>query len=237
MKQKQTVYRSENGKNPERLDMNATTADAYPTVASCSEEVDIHSDAALLRLWKSGEIRGYNDLVKRFERPLLVFIFRMIRDEDYAKDVLQETFMRLYRSRDKLQEDKSLKSWLYMTANNLSIDWLRKHKPGRVSSMDHQDSTFQALADSSSMERPQRPDDQFQDRWVQEKILAAIDQLPSQQRMAMTMRSMKGLSLKEIAEAMNSTEQTVGTTLFAARKKLIKMLQPILEDGCGPLSV
>lgn len=232
MNQKKPDHRRESGGNPEESEMNATAALSFPTAASFPE-VDAHSDTTLLRLWKKGDIRGYNDLVKRYERPLLIFIYRMIRDQDDAKDVLQETFMRLYRSLDKLREDKSLKSWLYMTANNLSIDWLRKHKPGRVAVMDHQDSAFQALADSSGADNPQQPDRQMRETWMQEKILEAIDQLPSQQRMAMTLRSVKGLSLREIAETMNSTEQTIGTTLFAARKRLLKILQPILQDECG----
>lgn len=234
MKQKIPDHRRDAGENPEESDMNATAAVSFPSAASY-QEVDAHSDAALLRLWKSGDVCGYNDLVKRYQRPLLIFIIRMIRDEDDARDVLQETFIRLHRSLDKLREDKSLKSWLYQTANNLSIDWLRKHKPGRVTAMDHQDAVFQNLADSSDADSPQRPDDRMRETWVQERILDAIDQLPSQQRMAMTLRSVKGFSLKEIANAMNSTEQTVGTTLFAARKKLIKILQPILQDECGSL--
>jgi len=216
MKQNVSDHRRDRGENPKEPAMNATAAVSYPIPVSYPE-VDTHSDTALLRLWKEGDIRGYNSLVKRFERPLLIFILRMIRDRDDARDVLQETFVRLHRSLDKLREDKSLKSWLYMTANNLSIDWLRKHKPGRVTAMDHQDSAFHALADASAMDRPIRPDDRMQETWIQEKILEAIERLPSQQRMAMTLRSIKGLSLKEIAEAMNSTEQTVGTTLFAAR--------------------
>lgn len=236
MKQNESDHRRDRGENPEEPKMNATAAVSYPVPVSYLE-VDAHSDAALLQLWKNGDIRGYNSLVKRFERPLIIFIYRMIRDQDDARDILQETFVRLHRSLDKLREDKSLKSWLYMTANNLSIDWLRKRKPGRVAVMDHQDTAFHALADASDMDRPKRPDDQMRDTWVQEKILEAIDQLPSQQRMAMTLRSVKGLSLKEIAEVMNSTEQTIGTTLFAARKKLVKILQPILQDECGFLEV
>ncbi|MBN2326631.1 MAG: sigma-70 family RNA polymerase sigma factor [Candidatus Omnitrophica bacterium] len=234
MKQNDPDYRRENGKSPEEFDMDATAAAPHITAAS-SLEVDADPDVISLRAWKNGDIRGYNNLVKRYERRLLIFIHRMIRDEDDAKDLLQETFVRLYRSLDKLREDKSLKSWLYRTANNVSIDWLRKHKPGRVTAMDQQDSTFQFLAESSDADGPRRPDDQMRDNWIQEKILEAIDYLPGQQKMAMTLRSVKGLSLREIAELMNSTEQTVGTTLFAARKKLIKILQPVLREECGPL--
>lgn len=234
MKQNDPDYRSENGKSPEESTMDATAA-ASPMIAASSQEVDLEPDVISLRAWKNGDIHGFNDLVKRYDRRLLIFIYRMIRDEDDAKDLLQETFVRLYRSLDKLREDKSLKSWLYRTAGNISIDWLRKHKPGRMTAMDQQDSAFQFLAESSDKESPPRPDDQMRDSWIQEKILEAIDDLPSQQKMAMTLRSVKGLSLREIAELMNSTEQTVGTTLFAARKKLINILQPILGEECGPL--
>ncbi len=236
MKQIRSDHRRDDGGNPKESVMNATVAVSYPNTASFQEE-EADSDVALLRLWKSGEVCGYNDLVKRYQRPLLMFICRMIRDADDAKDVLQETFVRFYRSLDKLREDRSLKSWLYMTANNLSIDYLRKHKPGRVTAMDHEDSTFQTLAESSVLDRPQRPDDCLRETWIQEQVLEAIEQLPSQQRMAMTLRSIKGLSLKEIAEMMNSTEQTVGTTLFAARKKLVKILQPILREEYGTLEI
>ncbi len=228
--------RSNDGDHPEPSDMNAISSVSFPA-ASPMSEVTNFSDVALLRQWKNGDIQGYNSLVKRYERPLLVFIFKTIRDDFDAKDVLQETFVRLHRSLDKLKEDKSLKSWLYTTANNLSIDYLRKRKPGKVTAMDHQDTTFQALADASDIEGPQRPDDKMSETVMQEKILEAIETLPKQQRMAMTLRSVKGFSLREIADVMNSTEQTVGTTLFAARKKLMKTLQPILEEEYGPISI
>lgn len=192
-------------------------------------------DAQALRLWKNGSNRGYNELVERYQKPLFHFIYRMVRDRDEAKDLLQETFIRLHRSLSSLREDKSLKSWLFRTANNLCIDHFRKHKPGRVTAFDHQAPESLAAVESASIdERTEiRPDEAAMQSAQQEKIIEAIQKLPKNQRMAMTLRSCEGLSMKEIADAMECSEQTIGTTLFAARKKLMKMLQPVMQEVYG----
>ncbi len=218
----------------EPISMNVTaTPSATQTVLADQAGLEDNPDVLSLRLWKSGNMRGYNELIQRYERPLICFILRIVRDPDESKDVLQETFVRLYRSLPKLREDKSLKAWLFQTANNLSIDWLRKRKPDRLMAVDHQDFSFQLMVESSDKEKPARPDESYQDEWMHQKILEAIEQLPKKQRMVMTLRSCQGLSLKEIAEILGSNEKTVGTTLFAARKKLMKQLKPALKDMYG----
>ncbi len=213
--------------------MSGTIAEATISTFGQIEETALNLDAQSLLQWKQGDIRGYNELVKRYEKPLFHFIVRTIRDRDDAKDVLQETFVRLFRSKEKLQENRSLKSWLFTAAHNLCIDFFRKHKPGRVTAVDSQDSAFQSMADSSSIEKPAQPDALYQEKWVQEKIIEAIQTLPPKQQMVMTLRSCKEMSLKEIADVMECSERTVGTTLFAARKKLMKMLKQTLEGQIG----
>ncbi len=192
------------------------------------------ADVLSLRLWKSGNMRGYNELVQRYEKPLFHFIYCMVRDADESKDILQDTFVRLYQSLARLREDKSLKAWLYQTANNLCIDHFRKHKPGRVTTMDHTDSLFEAIVDSGEPDHELQPDLILHNKQLKESILKGINQLPKQQRMMMNLRSCKGLSLKEIAEVMDCNERTVGTTLFAARKRLVDLLKPVLAEVYGP---
>ncbi len=200
-------------------------------------EPQVHPDVVSLRLWKSGNTQGFNELIARYQKPLFHFILRIVRDQDEARDVLQETFVRFYRSLPKLQEDRNLKSWLYQTANNLSIDWLRKRKPDRVFAVDHQDPSFLAIVDHSEAERPDTPVQQYQKKQIQETVLQAIEQLPQKQRTMMTLRSCKGLSIKEIAEIMECSEKTVGTTLFNARKKLMKLLKPLFLDLYGETAI
>lgn len=153
-------------------------------------------DAQSLRLWRNGDVRGYNELIERHQRPLFQFIYRMIRDADDAKDVLQETFIRLYRSLARLQDDRSLRPWLFQTANNLCVDYLRKRKPGRIIAVDHQEPVTLAMLEQAqqSHRESKRPDELASERMLKEKVVAAIQQLPKKQRMMMTMRSCEGLS-------------------------------------------
>ncbi len=190
-------------------------------------------DRASLRLWQGGNMRGYNELIERHKKPLFQFIFRKIRDADEAKDVLQETFIRLYKNKDKLDENRNIKSWLFQTANNLSIDLLRKKKPDRVFQMDHQDPVFELHLDGGNLHHAKEPRQLADEKRLFQSIVAAIETLPPKQRMMMSLRSCDGLSLQEIAGVMECSEKTVGTTLFAARQKLIKLLGPVMDDWYG----
>lgn len=192
-----------------------------------------HEDRQSLRIWQAGNMRGYNELIERHKKPLFQFIQRMIRDAEEAKDVLQETFIRLYKNKEKLDENRNIKSWLYQTANNLSIDLLRKKKPDRVFQMDHQDPIFENNMDGGGVQHSKEPRQVADENHLQESILNAIERLPKKQRMIMSLRSCEGMSLNEIAEVMECSEKTVGTTLFAARQKLMKMLQPVMNDWYG----
>lgn len=216
--------------------MLASTSLSKPAEMTADEPVQ-DPDVLSLRLWKSGNMRGYKELVQRYERPLFHFIYRIIRDADDTKDILQETFIRFYQSVARLREDKKISAWLYQTAHNLCIDFLRKHKPGRVTVMDHQDSGFEAVIESSGSSRSQQPDAFMQDQDLKQRIIDAIDQLPKKQRMIMTLRGCRELSLKEIADVMDCNEKTVGTTLFAARKRLLSILRPVLEEIYGSAAV
>ena len=212
----------------------ATTA-AIPGFSGIPETETGNPDLISLQIWKNGNMRGYNQIVERYQRPLFHFIYRTLRNVEESKDILQETFVRMYKYKENFKEDKSLKSWLYQTASNLCIDFFRKHKPGRVNFYNQQDPAFCALVESAGQENSQQPDEAAQEKNMQEVILKAIDELPKKQKLAMVLRSCKNLSTKEIAEVMECTEQTVGTTLFAARKKLVELLSPILQEiyGCS----
>jgi len=89
--------------------MNAMPAAASYTINPAPLEGEPSPDALSLRLWQQGDTRGYNELVKRYERPLFAFILRIVRDTFEAQDLLQESFIRLYRNQEKLREDKNLK--------------------------------------------------------------------------------------------------------------------------------
>ncbi len=186
-------------------------------------------DQLLLKRWRSGDDGGFHALMSKYERPMFRVIWKIVRNEDDVRDILQETFLRLWRNLDKIREDVPLHPWLFRAATNLAIDHLRKHKPGRVVSMVDQN--------SEGVEMTMEPEDQGADprisariREIEKHVRQAIDELPKRQRKAMALRGLDDLSLKEIADILECEERTVGTTLFAARKKLMHRLRPLLEE-------
>lgn len=186
-------------------------------------------DAILLERWRGGDIGGFHALMTRYERPVFRVIWKVVRNDEDARDLMQETFVRLWKNADKLREGTQLHPWLFRTASNLAIDHLRKYKPGREVSMvtqrdDGDETTIEPAAQNAD------PRLRARRKEIEAAIHAAVAELPRRQRIAMTLRSIEELSLKEIADILECEERTVGTTLFAARKKLIEKLRPLLEE-------
>lgn len=185
-------------------------------------------DMVDLKRWKDGDVTGFNTLMSRYERRLYRLIWKVVRNDEDTQDILQETFIRLHRSVDRLREDVSLQPWLFRTASNLAIDHLRKVKPGRTVSLDDwgQETGQEPIIGDT-------PDDPYRRalrKQLEERLVAALNRLPKRQRRAMSLRSLRDLSMREIAGVLKCKERTVGTTLFAARKKLMKELEPLLSD-------
>ncbi|MFH1740649.1 MAG: sigma-70 family RNA polymerase sigma factor [bacterium] len=187
-------------------------------------------DVEFLRRWKSGDVTGFNALMSRYERPLYRLIWKVVRNDHDAQDILQETFIRLYRNVGRLRDNVSLQPWLFRTASNLSIDHLRKIKPGRMVSLEKQQETTGQEPEGIQDKPPDDPHRHTLRKQLERHLIDAVNRLPRRQRLAMTLRCLQDLSMREIAEILKCKEQTVGTTLFAARKKLMEELEPLLSD-------
>lgn len=193
-------------------------------------EESTSQDIVDLRRWKDGDVTGFNTLMSRYERRLYRLIWKIVRNDEDSQDVLQETFIRLHRSVDRLRDDVSLQPWLFRTASNLAIDHLRKVKPGRTVSLEEKvEKTGQEL-EAIREDTPDDPHRRALRKQLEERLVAALNRLPKRQRMAMSLRCLRELSMREIADILKCKERTVGTTLFAARKKLMKELEPLLAD-------
>lgn len=206
-----------------------------PTAMSAAEsrdETKRHdgpSDPVLLKRWRGGDQGGFHALMTRYERPVFRVIWKVVRNDEDARDLMQETFLRLWKNADKIRDDVDLHPWLFRTGTNLAIDHLRKYKPGRVVSM----VTRNEEGDETMVEPQDRTTDpriRARRRELESRIRAAVAELPKRQRTAMVLRSLEELSTKQIAKILECQEKTVGTTLFAARQKLIKRLRPLLEE-------
>src|SRR5262245_24846119 len=86
------------------------------------------TDEELVARSKTGDIDSFNQLVKRWERPIFALAYRTLGREEDARDVTQETFLRAFRALSGFKGDAKFSSWLYRIALNLCRDWIRKER-------------------------------------------------------------------------------------------------------------
>ncbi len=177
-------------------------------------------DRELLRRLSSDDRAAFRVLVDRYGGRVYNFIQRMVSDWSLAEDILQETFVRVYRKRGMCTKVRSLPSWIYAIAANLARDELRRSK-NRVIPQDPLE--FDCLSDNS-----RRPDVGAERSELRERIDMAIQGLPLPQKEVLVLRDIDGLSYEEIGRILRVNLGTVKSRLNRARLKLQDELQPYL---------
>lgn len=154
--------------------------------------------------------KEYNRCVEEHADGLYRFILKNIRDEEKARDIVQESFVKVWQKVDEVQFEKG-KSYLYTTAYRTMIDELRKDKrTDRLEDyMMHRESSFNSYSD------------------VQEVLEEALKQLPEIQRTVVMLRDYEGYAYGEIGEITNLSESQVKVYIFRARMSLKNYLQKI----------
>jgi RNA polymerase sigma-70 factor (ECF subfamily) len=168
----------------------------------------LRSDAELLRATAAGDRDAFRTLVDRYERRAFYAAFHLLGDEEESKDVVQEAFVRVYRSMDKFDERRPFYTWFYRIVTNLAIDHHRHLKlTRRIASEEVTENVPGGAAPSSPVESDE----------ARRQVRSALDQLPPKFKTVMVLRELHGLSCKEIAEIVGSTHATVRWRMHRAR--------------------
>ncbi len=154
------------------------------------------------------EVAEYNDCVDRFSDNVYRFILKNIKDEEKAKDIVQETYAKLWVKVKEVAFAKA-KSYLFSTAYHTMIDMIRRDK---------KQGDFEQVAEPSH-------DNQYSD--LNEILHEAINQLPEDQRAVIMLRDYEGYSYQEIGEMTGLGESQVKVYIFRARKFLKQYLGSI----------
>jgi RNA polymerase sigma-70 factor (ECF subfamily) len=193
------------------------------------------SDEELVARSMGGDVESFNQLVLRWERPIYALAYRVIGREEDARDVVQETFLRAFRSIGGFKGQAKFSSWLYRIALNLCRDWIRKQRRTPV---------FQAPegVDVIEMAAEQGPTESIEDlvgRNLQSRaVAAAMNALSDDQRTAIILKEYQGLTFQEIADLLGCPLSTVKTRLYQAlivlRREMVKQGVPIPGRAGAP---
>lgn len=192
------------------------------------ENIQSFSDVELIASALGGRESGFEELVRRYQRPIVAYVYRMLNDYEASLDVTQEVFIKVYNSLDKYSSEYKFSTWLYRIAHNAAIDHMRRNSQNLQSlETENADGAYQLQLESPA---PSPEQERERSEWRSE-IDAVVKCLPSAYRELIVLRHSKDLSYDEIAEVMNLPLGTVKNRLFRAREMMRDMLIERGFDG------
>ena len=153
----------------------------------------------------------FDELVERHSGEIFAYVWRMLREAHDAEDCLQETFLRAFRSYERVRAGTNYRAWLYKIATNAARSHWKRRKRSETYTIDL-DPELQA--DGMSVA------DRVERKALLEAVARAVEALPDQQRAALIMRKYQELSYAEIAAALECTEAAARANVYQAVKKL-----------------
>ena len=181
----------------------------------------VRTDEELVARSKMGDTDSFNQLVKRWERPIFALAYRTLGREEDARDMTQETFLRAFRAIGGFKGDAKFSSWLYRIALNLCRDWMRKARRTPVVAVP-EGVELEHLAGEGW------PTETVEDLAARAELSAVVEKamkkLPAEQRQAIVLKEYHGLTFQEVADLMKCPLSTVKTRVYQGLSTLRKEL-------------
>ena len=188
------------------------------------------SDQQVVVFAQEGREDAYRELIRRYERPVYSLIYRMVRDNETAEDLAQETFIKVLNNIDRYRPEFKFSSWLFKIANNITIDHLRRRQLDTISIEGAPDAVTgeriraTAVTIASGGESPL---EELESKEIGASIEQAIAKLRPEYRACIILRHVEDYSYDEIAEIVKLPLGTVKTYIHRARQELREHLEDL----------
>lgn len=194
------------------LDDRAGQGSVRSVGPSLPPEVVDQGDARLVERAREGDDRAFAALVGRYERKLVRVLTRLVRDEELARDLAQETFWKVYNRLDRFDTSRRFGPWLFRVGVNLGLDQLRRHDTPTAAQL----SIDRGPGDSNATIDLPDPDPRLRVELAQE-VQFILERLPVLYRTILVLRDLEGFSSAEVAAIVGRREATVRWRLAKAR--------------------
>lgn len=184
------------------------------------------TDEDLIESFQNGDLYAFDLIVKRYKNQLLNFVYRFLGNAEEAEDLVQETFLRVYRNRKAYQKVAKFSTWIYTIAGNLAKTELRKRKRRKffsISDLGYNEKDYDISDEAFN------PEKDVDGRMKEEIIHREIADLSPKFREVILLRDVQQLSYEEISQIVNIPLGTVKSRVNRGRLKLQEKLKPILE--------
>jgi len=187
-----------------------------------------NEEHSLVRKAQGGDRLAFEELVRRYDREVLRLAMNLVHKSEDARDIYQESFLRVYRNLHRFRFECSFYTWLYRITTNVALDYLRRRTSHREDQApvlaDAEGSTqdfFDRQPEESAASNPER---QVLGQELGAKIQQAMQRLSPRERTVFEMKHYQGLRLRAIGDILGTSEETVKNSLFRATRKLRESL-------------
>jgi RNA polymerase sigma factor, sigma-70 family len=190
-------------------------------------------EARLAQLARNGDRIAFRQLVDHYQNKIYHLAYRMLGNTHEAEDVVQETFLRVYKNLVRYDPAQKFSTWIYRIGTNLCIDILRKRKRKRSVSLDANlfDSDSSDGYDFMPMDEAEQPENVLLLSETKRQVREALDMMPEQYKSIMILRYLHDLSLQEISDVLDLPVTTIKTRLHRGREFLRSKIEHSQESG------
>src|SRR5919199_25032 len=181
------------------------------------------ADAELVVRALSGREDGFEELVRRYQRPIVAYVYRMVGDYDAALDLTQEVFIKVYNSLGRYRPEFKFSTWIYRIAHNSAIDHLRRDTSGRTEDLEIEGEGGRTFEKPLASRNP-TPEQESERSERRAEIEEVVGDLPPAYRELIVLRHSHDLSYDEIAEVTGLPLGTVKNRIFRAREAMRELL-------------
>lgn len=184
-------------------------------------------DRDLVSRVQRGDKSAFDLLVLKYQHKIVHLVDRYVKDPNEAQDVAQDTFIKAYKALGDFRGDSTFYTWLYRIAINTAKNYLLS-RSRRYSDYEVDMQDAEQVENAPQLKDIETPEHQLMNDQIIHAIKSAIERLPEEMRIAITLREFEGMSYEEIAEAMDCPIGTVRSRIFRAREAIDEKLNPLL---------
>jgi len=186
--------------------------------------VKVSDEHALVRDAQGGDRLAFEELVRRYDREVLRLALNLVHRNEDARDIYQESFLRVYRNLHRFRFECSFYTWLYRIVTNVALDHLRRRSSRREDQApvaEDRDGTPRDFFDRQPETRAgSNPERKLLGDELGRHIQAALERLSPRERIVFELKHYQGLKLRAIGDMLGTSEETVKNSLFRATRKL-----------------
>ena len=190
----------------------------------------IEDDVQLIRSILSGDDTAFDILVEKYQKSVHALVWRKIEDFHYAEEITQDTFLQAYEKLSTLRNPNQFAGWLYVIANRLCIDWMRKKKPALQSLEDTPMAEIEESSYIYHLSEQQQTRSAERRHEIVKKLLA---KLPESERTVMTLFYLGEMSMQEISKFLGVSVKAISSRLSRARKRLRQEEDIFVQEFLG----